>query len=147
MNTAFPGKGNKHDISESQLSQEWPAREHKWRPISIQAQIMIAPGKPHSPGGFWVFYKYLQSAWPVLKGWFLLLWAVPATCSFHSGSFHHLSTGCAAALLTLPLVALDSAASAFDIWTALLHPHRSWPTEGQISANSPHMLVLPWPAV
>lgn len=53
MNTAFPGKGNKHDISESQLSQEWPAREHKWRPISIQAQIMIAPGKPHSPGGFW----------------------------------------------------------------------------------------------
>ena len=151
MKMGFHEKGNKYDITENQLSQDWAAREHKWRPISPHTQIMIAPGRAHSAEGLGAHLggvlqvPAISQATP--QGWFLLLCAVPPTRLFCLDSFHNFSAGCPKDLLTSPLVDLDSAAAAFDVWRVPLCPQLSWPAEGQISADSPHMLVPRLPSV
>ena len=67
MKIGFPEQGGQCDIHESQLSQDWAAREHKWGPLSTHTPIMIVPGRAHSAEGLearlGVFSKFLQSTW------------------------------------------------------------------------------------
>lgn len=93
MKIGFPEKGDQCNINESQLSQDWAAREHKWGPISTHTPIMITPGRAHSAEGLEArlggIFRALAVNLATPQGWFPLLCTVPPTWLFCLDSFHH----------------------------------------------------------
>lgn len=93
MKIGFPEQGGQCDINESQLSQDWAAREHKWGPLSTHTPIMIFPGRTHSAKGLEAplggVFQVLAVNLATPQGWFLLLRTVPPTGLFCLDPFHH----------------------------------------------------------
>lgn len=84
---------------------------------------------------------------PTPQGRFLLLWAVPPTWLCCWESCHHLSASRPEDPLTLLLV--DPGFCSCCLWqlNSATPPQLSRPAEGQISADSPHVLVPPLPSL